>query len=56
MQNQLNKKDDEILYVKNMLESAVNHTKTLEEVIKDNNIHINKFKAKENDIEKKLAD
>lgn len=56
LQNITHKKDNDIISVKKMLESTQEQCKTLEEVIKDNNIHINKFKAKEEDLEKRLAD
>jgi ADP-dependent phosphofructokinase/glucokinase len=56
MQNIINKKDNDIISVKKMLDSTQEQCKTLEEVIKDNNIHINKFKAREEDLEKRLAD
>lgn len=56
LQNIIHKKDNDIISVKKMLESTQEQCKTLEEVIKDNNIHINKFKAKEEDLEKRLAD
>lgn len=39
-----------------MLDQANAQSRTLEEVIKDNNIHINKFKSREADLNSKLAD
>jgi len=52
----INNKDTELSDLKAMLDQANAQSRTLEEVIKDNNIHINKFKAREADLNSKLAD
>jgi len=52
----INSKENEYKDTKHILDQANAQCRTLEEVIKDNNIHINKFKEREADLNSKLHD